>query len=416
MPPDSVVLFPAWETLPFERISPSVETMGRRMDVLWRLRTAQTSVSDHPGSASNTPIKIIVAGVRALLQRLSPEAINVEPIRVRPNDVIDPDELLDTLIGFGYRREDLVEHRGEVARRGAIIDVFPSTADAPIRIDLWGDEVDRLTEFTVNDQRSTDDLAEVRIFPARELLPSDAVRTRAAELIAEEPWGREQWERLAEGTVFDGMESWLPWLVDGDTLITDLLPASGKVALLEPRRMRDRANDLLAEEDDLARTLASTWARDADRKFPRLHADTDRLLGTDQPMWTLSSTPEHPDAPMVQATGWGPVVGDGEGLAKRLADADRRQVPRRRRRRRHRQCNAAGRVAARPWARLHHRHTRPLISPSRVATWSPLRCTAAARCPRPSWPSSPRATSPAGGARIASLGRASDRAPASSRT
>ncbi|MEP7046360.1 MAG: transcription-repair coupling factor, partial [Ilumatobacteraceae bacterium] len=115
MPPDSVVLFPAWETLPFERISPSVETMGRRMNVLWRLRNP-------PAGENGTPT-IIVAGVRALLQRLSPEAISVEPIRVRPNDVIDPDVLLDTLIGFGYRREDLVEHRGEVARRGAIIDV-----------------------------------------------------------------------------------------------------------------------------------------------------------------------------------------------------------------------------------------------------------------------------------------------------
>ncbi|HZX56562.1 MAG TPA: transcription-repair coupling factor, partial [Ilumatobacteraceae bacterium] len=183
MPPDSVALFPAWETLPFERISPSVETMGRRMEVLWRLRGEQAP-------------RIIVAGVRALLQRLSPEAITVDPIRIRPNDVIDPDALLDTLIGFGYRREDLVEHRGEVARRGAIIDVFPSTADAPVRIDLWGDEVDRLTEFTVNDQRSTDNLDEVHIFPARELLPSDAVRARANALIAEEPWGREQWERL----------------------------------------------------------------------------------------------------------------------------------------------------------------------------------------------------------------------------
>src|SRR6476646_3334705 len=94
MPADSVVLFPAWETLPFERISPSVETMGRRMDVLWRLR-------DGDESARNKP-QIIVAGVRALLQRLSPEAINVEPIHIRPNDVIDPDQLLDTLIGFGY--------------------------------------------------------------------------------------------------------------------------------------------------------------------------------------------------------------------------------------------------------------------------------------------------------------------------
>ncbi|MGZ4679848.1 MAG: transcription-repair coupling factor, partial [Ilumatobacteraceae bacterium] len=314
MPADSVVLFPAWETLPFERVSPSVETMGRRMEVLWRLR------QDSTNPTTEHPTRIIVSGVRALLQRLSPEAIDVEPVLIRPNDVIDPDALLDTLIAFGYRREDLVEHRGEVARRGAIIDVYPSTADAPIRIDLWGDEVDRLTEFAVNDQRSTDDLAEVRIFPARELLPSDAVRARAAALVAEEPWGREQWERLAEGTVFDGMESWLPWLVDGDTLITDLLPATGKVALVEPRRMRDRANDLLAEEDDLARTLASTWARDADRKFPRLHTDTDRLLGSAQSMWALSSTPEQPDAPMVQATGWGPVVGDGEGLAKRLAE------------------------------------------------------------------------------------------------
>src|SRR4029079_3480592 len=85
-------------------------------------------------------------------------------------------------------------------------------------------------------------------------------------------------------------------------------------------RMRDRAADLLAEEDDLARTLASTWARDADRTFPRLHAGTDRLLDPTQSMWTLSSTPESPDAPMVQASGWGPVVGDGEGLAKRLAE------------------------------------------------------------------------------------------------
>src|SRR4029078_2289041 len=266
--------------------------------------------------------------VRALLQVLSVEAINVDPIRIRPNDVIDPDALLDTLIGFGYRREDLVEHRGEVARRGAIIDVFPSTADAPVRIDLWGAEVDRLPKFTLNDQRSTDDLAEVHIFPARELLPSEAVRTRAGALIADEPWGREQWERLAEGTVFDGMESWLPWLVEGDTLITDLLPSSGKVALVEPRRMRDPAADLLAEEDDLARTLASTWARDADRTFPRLHAGTDRLLDPTQSMWTLSSTPENPDAPMVQASGWGPVVGDGEGLAKRLAEllADKYRV------------------------------------------------------------------------------------------
>ncbi|MGD9996687.1 MAG: transcription-repair coupling factor [Ilumatobacteraceae bacterium] len=308
LPADDVVHFPAWETLPFERVSPSVETMGRRLEVLWRLRTAD-----------RTPA-VVVTSVRALLQRLGPGANAIEPVRVAPGDVLDADDLLATLVAYGYRREELVEHRGEVARRGAIIDVFPSTAEAPVRIDLWGDEVDRLTEFTVSDQRSTNDLTEVCIFPARELVPTDDVRARAASLVADEPWGREQWERLAEGALFDGMESWLPWLVDDDLLITNVLPEHAKVVLVEPRRMRDRAEDLLAEEDDLARSLAGTWARDADREFPRLHAGTDRLLSAQQQMWTISSTPTGPDEPAVQASGWGPVVGDGEGLALRLKE------------------------------------------------------------------------------------------------
>jgi transcription-repair coupling factor (superfamily II helicase) len=309
---DDLALFPGWETLPFERVSPSVETMGQRLEVLWRLR-----------DPDRCP-KVIVAGVRGLLQKLGPGATEVEPIVVRPGGEIDPDELVQTLVRFGYRREELVEHRGEFARRGAIIDVYPATANAPIRIDLWGDEVDRLTRFGVNDQRSTDDLEEVRIFPARELTPTDEVRARAAKLVATDPWGREQWERLSEGTHFDGMESWLPWLVDDDggpgRLVTDVLPDGAKVLLIEPRRMRDRAADLIAEEDDLARTLASTWARDPDKTFPRLHADPDALLAVAGSFWSIDSTPESPDTPLVEAMGWGPVVGDGTGLTDRLRD------------------------------------------------------------------------------------------------
>jgi transcription-repair coupling factor (superfamily II helicase) len=302
-----VAHFPAWETLPFERVSPAVETMGARLEVLWRLR-----------SGERRP-KIIVAGVRALLQKLGPGATEVEPIMVRQNAIVDPDQLGAQLVEFGYRREELVEHRGEFARRGAIVDVYPSTADAPIRIDLWGDEVDRLTTFGVNDQRSISDLDEALIFPARELMPSDDVRDRAAALVGAEPWGREQWERLAEGMHFDGMESWVPWLVDDHVLLTDVLPAEAKTILIEPRRMRDRAADLLAEEDDLAKALASTWARDPDKEFPRLHADPDHLLaGSGAGFWTIDSTPESPDTALVEASGWGPIGGDGSGLTDRL--------------------------------------------------------------------------------------------------
>ncbi|WP_420452818.1 transcription-repair coupling factor [Ilumatobacter sp.] len=308
LPVDDVALFPGWETLPFERVSPNVETMGQRLDVLWRLRDPERAP------------KVIVAGVRGLLQKLGPGALEVEPIEIRPGGEVDPDALAARLVEFGYRREELVEHRGEFARRGAIIDVYPSTADAPIRIDLWGDEVDRLTRFAVSDQRSTVDLDHVRVFPARELTPTATVRERAAALVEREPWGREQWERLADGNHFDGMESWLPWLADDETLITDVLPDSAKVVLVEPRRMRDRAADLIAEEDDLARTLASTWARDPDKTFPRLHAEPDVLLARAGSFWSIDSTPESPDVDVVQAMGWGPVVGDGTGLTDRLSE------------------------------------------------------------------------------------------------
>ncbi|PIE34829.1 MAG: transcription-repair coupling factor [Ilumatobacter coccineus] len=313
--PDEVALFPAWETLPFERVSPAVETMGRRMEVLWRLQ--QGYRPDRPARL-NTP-RIIIAGARALLQKIGPGAVEVEPIMIHPQAIVDPDQLTAELVECGYRREELVEHRGEFARRGAIIDVFPSTADTPIRIDLWGDEVDRLTRFSVSTQRSIDDLDQAVIFPARELIPSDEVRRRAEDLVASEPWGREQWERLADGDHFDGMESWVPWLVDDEVLLTDICPDDAKVILVEPRRVRDRSADLIEEEKDLARALASTWERDPNREFPRLHADPDTLLAGTDHLWTIDSTPESPDTPMVEASGWGPVGGDTTGLTRRIA-------------------------------------------------------------------------------------------------
>ena len=304
---DAALMFPAWETLPFERVSPSVETMGRRLEVLWRLR-------------SENPPKVVLGSVRALLQKLGPGATTLQPIIIKPGDEIDSEQLLAKLVHDGYRREEIVEHRGEVARRGSIIDVFPSTADTPIRIDLWGDEVDRLTSFNVNDQRSTDDLVQAIIFPARELQLDEAVTERARALVASEPWGREHWDRLADGFNFEGMESWLPWLIEREQLITDVLPASSELIFVDPKRMRDRAKDLLAEEDDLAKALASTWARDAERAFPRLHLDIDQLFGPSQSLNALSlSLPsEAIDAPTVQSTGWGQATSDAEATAKRV--------------------------------------------------------------------------------------------------
>ncbi len=308
--PESIELFPAWETLPFERVSPASDTMGKRLRVMWRLRAG----------GEHLPA-VIVAPVRALVQRLGPHVEDIRPLFVRKGHHIDRDEMVAQLVTSGYRREYQVEARGEVAVRGSIVDVYPVTADHPVRIDLWGDEVDRLSHFSIADQRSTEDIESTALFPARELLPTEEVRERAQSLLQWQPWGREQWERLSEGAIFDGMESWLPWLCDEEHLLPDLLPSGSLVVLCEPRRMRDRAQELLDEEASLASVLAATWGvpNGEHESFPRLSLPFDRLLEHTQAGWVpLLNTPDGPGTQSVAASQFDPVVGDTEALVQRL--------------------------------------------------------------------------------------------------
>ena len=190
---------------------------------------------------------------------------------------------MERLAHLGYRREYQVEHRGEMAVRGSIVDVFPSTAVSPVRIDLWGDEVDRLTEFSVADQRSVADLDEVVIFGCRELLPSPEVRERAAV-----PGGLRAVGERGLGTAGRG-----PQLRRHGVLVAvaqrrrapshrPLAPRGQGARSFEPRRMRERAVEIADEEADLAGALAVTWGAEG-RDFPRLYLPFDRLLsGTER--------------------------------------------------------------------------------------------------------------------------------------
>ncbi len=305
-----VSVLPAWETLPFERVSPETETMGRRLAVLHAL-------TDAPDPALPAPPRVIVAPVRALLQRLGPPD-GMAPIVIRPGQRVDDGALLADLVARGYRREHQVEHRGEFAVRGGIVDVFPSTADVPVRIDLWGDEVDRLTVFAVSDQRSLHDVAAVALFGCRELVVTSEIQAAAASLVTRRPWGSSVWDRLERGEQFDGMESWLPFLEHTERVLPDLLGAGSQVVLAEPRRIRDRGTQLLDEEAALAETLAATWgAKEAEEgAFPRLHVNFDRLLrDCEAGVVALPNVPEGPSTSALTVRRFDPVAGDPARLA-----------------------------------------------------------------------------------------------------
>ena len=306
----AVSVLPAWETLPLERVSPEVETMGRRLALLHALARG--------GAASLPAPRVVVAPVRALLQRLGP-LDDTAPELVRPGQQVEVAELLPRLVAKGYRREHQVEHRGEFAVRGGIVDVFPPTADEPVRIDLWGDEVDRLTAFSVSDQRSSRDLGGVALYGCREVVMTPAMADAAEGLLRRRPWGTTVWDRLARGEQFDGMESWLPFVDGPPRVLPDLLPTSAQVVLVEPRRIRDRAVQLLEEEAALAETLAATWgAKESEEEdFPRLHVPFERLLKEcPAPVTSLPPVPEGPSTPTITVRRFESVAGDASRLAQ----------------------------------------------------------------------------------------------------
>src|SRR5690606_26305011 len=179
-----VLLLPAWETLPFEHVSPNAQTMAMRARARHRL-------------AEGRPGLVVVAPVRGVVQKVSPSP--VEPIRFERGMEVDLSELTHRLASFGYHRSDRVESRGEFAVPGGIVDVFPAQAGMPVRVDCWGDEVEDLREFTVANQRSADQVDSVEVYPARELRPEGEIADRAARLVETEPWAADTFERIATG-------------------------------------------------------------------------------------------------------------------------------------------------------------------------------------------------------------------------
>jgi len=281
---DEVALFPSWETLPFERVSPTIETMGRRSEVLWRMRNGISP-------------KVVVATARSVSQILTSTSYP-SPIRLIQGKTIDYDTLLKTLFEYGYHRTSQVERRGEYAVRGSIIDIYPSTSHTPIRIDIWGDEIERLTTFSIADQRSKKSEKTINVFPARELIPSQAIQNEATKLLKTQPWGEEHWERFQNHEFFEGMESWLPWLeISHDTFI-ELFPSDGVIFMLEPNRILQRTNDLITEELNVGVALAQTWGFNAGESFPKLHIDLEKaLLKNNQKIINFVSSSPDPATP-----------------------------------------------------------------------------------------------------------------------
>lgn len=258
-----VAMMPSWETLPHERLSPQVDTMARRATVVRRLRHPDGGI---PGAG---PISVLVVPVRTLMQPMIGGLSEITPVRVRKGDWVDPGELQSKLVDLGYESVDMVERRGQVAVRGSVVDVFVPTGDHPLRLEMFGDEVEEIRFFNLSDQRTVGEATEgLWATAARELLLTPEVRERAREAQASLPGAAEMLELASEGIYMPGLESLAPSLVSHMEMLCDLLPEDALFVLDEPERVFARGADLLATAEEF---LSAAWgAAAAGGKIPVL--------------------------------------------------------------------------------------------------------------------------------------------------
>ena len=239
LPDHTTALFPSWETLPHERLSPSPDIVGQRLHVLRRLAHPDPHDSRH-GS-----IRVLVAPIRSVLQPLVVGLGDVAPVVLQRGDEASIDDLATRLVAAGYERTDLVERRGHFAVRGGIVDVFPPTERHPVRLEFFGDEVDDLRSFTVTDQRSLEPIDQLWAPVCREVLLTAEVRAKAAAAAVSHPALADLLGPMAEGIAVPGMEAVAPLVVAGMTSLVELLPADAIVVVAEPERVAARAEDLV---------------------------------------------------------------------------------------------------------------------------------------------------------------------------
>lgn len=278
LPAEDIAMMPAWETLPHERLSPRSDTIGRRLQVLRAIT----------GPAASRP-RIVVAPVRAVIQPIVSGVEKLEPVHLVRGEEYPFKDVVRGLNDAAYSRVDLVAKRGEYAVRGGIIDVFPPTAITPVRLEFFGDELDEMRHFSVADQRTLsggEELTELTLLPCRELLITPEVMSRAARLKSDYPAAASMLEKIAGGIYVEGMESLTPLLVDSMTTLTALLPAGSLVVSVEPERVRARAEDLVATNEEF---LAAAWdtAAEADAISP---IDLGQLRLSDSGFRTIDST------------------------------------------------------------------------------------------------------------------------------
>ena len=237
--------FPAWETLPHERLSPNSDTVAKRISTLMNIAQA----------------RIVVTTARALVQPINAAINALPPLNLEIGQELEFTSLIRELSDRAYNRVDLVERRGDFAVRGGIVDIFPPLSAHPVRIEFFGDEIEELKYFEIGDQRTfAPVVGPLPIIPCREILITEEIKTRASELKSIYPQLREIFAKIEAGIYVEGIESLASVLQPGMKSLIDYLPEGCEIINVESERIRSRVSDLIATNQEF---LEAAWSNAA---------------------------------------------------------------------------------------------------------------------------------------------------------
>ena len=258
LPGVSIQPFPVWQMLPYQVLAHSNEVLAQRLRVL-ELLTAGEPV-------------VVVASVEALLRRLSPpEVFRRAKIGLTLGERVDLAKLRRDFVDLGYERVDLVESRGQFSSRGGIIDVYPMTAAAPVRIEFFDDEVDSIRHFDVANQRSLDKLKSISISPCREMVLTQEAWQRCEETYQAEyknqlkklqrtssvdavhqlsVQGSMTLEQIRSKAPFGGMEQLQAYFYPAPVSLLDYFNEKPILLLDDPIRFKEVADTILKERNE----------------------------------------------------------------------------------------------------------------------------------------------------------------------
>src|SRR5262245_54879712 len=199
-----IIKFPAWDTVPYDRIGPNAEIVAMRMAALARLSAAQ-----HKGPT------VLITTVNAVLQRLPPRAFIRGSLKnIAPGQRLDRAELIERLNLAGFQRTGTVMEPGEYAVRGGILDLYPPGRSSPVRLDFFGDTLEHIKAFDPETQRTGRIVQRLTLMPVSEVAFGAAAEKRFRRgyvaLFGAATSQDPLYEAVSAGQRYPGVEHWLP--------------------------------------------------------------------------------------------------------------------------------------------------------------------------------------------------------------